>query len=378
MKGKLKEKASQDIPDLAGTVRSIVSVQRSDGEIPWSPEGKTDPWDHVESAMALSVAGCFEEAAAAFAWSARTQNADGSFYASYKNGHPDERRKDPNMSSYLAVGVLHHFLVTGDQAFLSRMWPCVESAVDFAVSMQAPDGEIFWSMDDNGVVEERALLTGSCSMFLSIRCALVLASRLSLVRPQWEFAVRKLGQAIRGRSNLFDLTKSRYSMDWYYPMLSGAVTGEAAGKRFSEHWDKFVVPHWGVRCVSDRPWVTMAESSECILALTAAGRYEEAEKIFSWIRDSRDDQGGYWTGLTFPDSVIWPTERTTWTTGAVLLAADALFGWTEGRKVFSHAFWEQVRLHQKAGTRMETFAKMPDRVVPSPDAARDDRQRQTG
>lgn len=373
MKGKLRQQSARDSFDIAPLAGSIAAVQKPDGEIPWSPEGKTDPWDHVESAMALSVAGRFEEAEAAFDWSARIQNPDGSFYASYKDGKKDEARKDPNMGSYVAVGVLHHYLVTGDLSFVERMWPCVHGAVDFAVFLQAPDGEIYWSMDDEGVVEKRALLTGSCSMFLSIRCGLYLSSRLGLVRPHWEFAQRKLGQALRGRMNLFDESKSRYSMDWYYPMLSGALTGEAAERRFDEHWDKFVVDNWGVRCVSDRPWVTMAESSECILALTAAGRYEEAEKIFSWIRGSRDEDGSYWTGLTFPDSVVWPTERTAWTTGAVILAADALYGLTEGRRVFSHAFWEQVRLHARA--RMDGL-KASDRAGQVPGT--DEPRRRTG
>ena len=49
------------------------------GAIPWFPEGKIDPWDHLESAMGLAIGGAFEEAQAAFAWlelrSARRQLA---------------------------------------------------------------------------------------------------------------------------------------------------------------------------------------------------------------------------------------------------------------------------------------------------------------
>jgi hypothetical protein len=40
----------------------IVSMQKPNGEIPWSVGGKTDPWDHVESAMGLSTAGRLSEA----------------------------------------------------------------------------------------------------------------------------------------------------------------------------------------------------------------------------------------------------------------------------------------------------------------------------
>ena len=56
------------------------------------------------------------------------------------------------------------------------------------------------------------------------------------------------------------MMKSRYSMDWYYPVLCGAVTGEEARKRIDRSWEKFVVPDWGVRCVCDQPWVTTAEA----------------------------------------------------------------------------------------------------------------------
>ncbi len=344
------------VSDIESMARAIAGIQRETGEIPWSEGGKTDPWDHVESAMGLSVGGFYEEARRAYGWLSEIQLPDGAFWAAWRDGRPDERRKDANMTAYVAVGVFHHFLVTGDLAFLSRMWPTVAKAVDFAVSLQAPDGQIYWSMDENGKVAENALLTGSSSIFLSIRCGLAIASRLKQLKPKWEFALRKLGGAIAHRGHLFDESKNRYSMDWYYPILCGAVTGEAAHARFEAHWDEFVVPEWGVRCVSDRPWVTMAESSECILALSAAGRHEDAEKIFSWIRDSRYDDGFYWTGLTVPDSVIWPEERTSWTTAAVILAGDALNGWTAGADVFSHAFWEPARGHAAAETRERAVA----------------------
>ena len=37
--------------------RLIIGLQRETGEIPWHAGGKTDPWDHVESAMGLAVGG---------------------------------------------------------------------------------------------------------------------------------------------------------------------------------------------------------------------------------------------------------------------------------------------------------------------------------
>jgi hypothetical protein len=44
-------------------------------------------------------------------------------------------------------------------------------------------------------------------------------------------------------------------------------------------------------------------------------------------------------GVTFPDGVIWPEERTSWTAAAVLLAHDALHDITPAGRLFSHSFW---------------------------------------
>ena len=62
MKLELSTAMAQTRIDMEQMADFIVSVQKADGEIPWSIGGKTDPWDHVESAMGLSVAGYREEA----------------------------------------------------------------------------------------------------------------------------------------------------------------------------------------------------------------------------------------------------------------------------------------------------------------------------
>ena len=60
-------------------------------------------------------------------------------------------------------------------------------------------------------------------------------------------------------------------MDWYYPILGGALRGRAADARIDERWGDFVVDGLGIRCVDDRPWVTGAETCELVLALDALG-----------------------------------------------------------------------------------------------------------
>jgi hypothetical protein len=135
------------------------------------------------------------------------------------------------------------------------------------------------------------------------------------------------------------MTKSRFSMDWFYPILAGALTGDDARRRIDKYWKKFVVEGQGVRCVFDEPWVTIAETSELVLALTAMGNADLAGIVFGWISDKCFEDGTFWCGYTFPDMVVWPEDKITWTNAVVLMALDALFQLTPAHDIFSHDHW---------------------------------------
>jgi hypothetical protein len=336
--------------DVDEVAAFILSIQKENGEIPWSIGGKTDPWDHVESAMGLSVAGYLKEADLAYQWLTTTQHKEGSWWSATRDGVVEDSTMESNMSSYIAVGVFHHYLITNDIAFLKRMWPTVRAGIDYAISLQAKTGEIYWAKNGFGQIDKMALLTGSSSIYMSIKCALVIATLLGKSKPKWVKALKSLGQAIRNKPDRFNMIKSRYSMDWYYPILCGAITDINALQRIEKFWDKFVVTDWGVRCVLDKPWVTMAETSELVLALVAMGDYERAEVIFDMLRDKKYNDGSYWMGVTFPDSVIWPEEKTSWTSAAVLLAYDALNDLTPASRLFNHNFWHALDSRIAIGT----------------------------
>lgn len=333
-----KQPLAVDIDTIA---ELILATQKESGEIPWSEGDKTDPWDHVESAMGLSIAGYVNAAEKAYAWLVAQQLDDGSWYAGYQDGNPIDKTRDTNMSSYIAVGAYHHYLVTGDKRFLESMWPAVEKAIDFAVSLQAPTGEIYWARSPDLKVDPMALLTGSSSIFMAMKCALAIASETGNSRADWTVAAKRLRKAIRDGYHLFNIAKSHYSMDWFYPVLSGAITGNAARKRLDQNWKKFVVEGMGALCVSNRPWVTIAETSELVLALAASGNARVAEIVFNWLHDRRFDDGSYWCGFTYPDMVIWPGEKITWTNGVVIMAADALYHLSPASHLFNHDFWER-------------------------------------
>ncbi|WP_431952203.1 prenyltransferase [Actinacidiphila sp. bgisy167] len=326
----------------AQTVAGILAVQRPDGAIPWFEGGHLDPWDHVEAAMALDAAGEHEHAEAAYTWLARRQNPDGSWYAAYgwadgaegEEGEcePIDLARESNFCAYVAVGVWHHHLSTGDDAFLERMWPVLYAAVEYVLELRLPGGEIAWRREDDGTYPREALMTGCSSIYQALRCALAVAEYREDPQPDWELAAGALGHAVAHHPERF-LDKHRYSMDWYYPVLGGVLRGEAARERVQARWDEFVVPGLGVRCVVPNPWVTGGESAELALALWAMGESDRSVEILAAMRHLRAEDGMYWTGYVFEGDAqagtapaVWPRERTTWTAGALLLAVAALGG----------------------------------------------------
>ena len=122
--------------------------------------------------------------------------------------------------------------------------------------------------------------------------------------------------------------KERWAMDWYYPVLAGTLTGEAAKARLADGWGTFAMEGLGVRCVSDEPWITASETAECSLAHAAIGDVATAADLLRWTRPHRREDGSYWTGIVYAPGaspVQFPfEEHTSYTAAAVLLAADAI------------------------------------------------------
>lgn len=336
--------ASRPLPEVPGVltreqVRAtgewIASVQRPNGQIPWFTGGHTDPWDHVESAMGLSVGGQWEAAERAYFFLRDTQRGDGSWPMRWQDDDIEDAGIDANYTAYVAVGVWHHYKVTGHQGFLREMWQCVRRALDLVLRFRGPDGQIWYSRGEDGELRQEALVTGSSSMHHALRCGTLIAEKLGESVPDWEITADQLGEVIRTRPELFS-PKDRYSMDWYYPVLGGVVVGQDASARIDGRWDDFVVEGLGIRCVDDNPWVTGAETCELVLSLEAVGRHAEALEQFTNMQHLRDEDGSYWTGLVFSDGKRWPVELSTWTAAAVLLAADALSRATPGNDVFRY------------------------------------------
>ena len=319
--------------ELSETVDSIVSVQSRDGSIPWFAGGIVDPWDHVEATMALDAGGMYEHAERAYGWLAAAQRSDGAWPAGCRDGEIVDPTLDANFVAYVAVGTWHHYLSSGDEGFLHRMWQTVERAIDFALDLQLEDGAIAWARDASYRPWPGALLTSSACIHLSLGCALAIGRHLGYERPDWELSLSDLCDAVRTEVGSFE-DKSRFAMDWYYPIIGGVLQGDDARERIDSRWDEFVIPGMGSRCVTDRPWVTTGETAELIVALALADRRESAREILSWIHKLRTEDGSYWTGATFPDGTIWPREKPTWCAGAIVLADAVLRDGSPTQQIF--------------------------------------------
>ena len=136
--------------EIAETAARIAAVQLPTGMIPWFPGGHADPWNHIEAAMALVLAGRRSEADRAFDWLASTQLRDGTWCRYHLAEGIEDPRRDPNVGAYVATGAWWHYLCTGDLGLLEGMWPIVEAAVGFVLRLQLPGGEVLWSMDPDG------------------------------------------------------------------------------------------------------------------------------------------------------------------------------------------------------------------------------------
>jgi MMP endo-(1,4)-3-O-methyl-alpha-D-mannosidase len=336
-------RAAAWVPEVAGiltadqvisTGHAIAAVQQRGGAIGW-PDGHVDAWNHVECAMALSVCGLRDAARRAYDWLRVSQRPDGSWHKQMPENEAD-LTTESNHAAYCAVGVWHELLVSRDEGFAQRMWPTVKAAIDFVLGLQTPRGEIIWRRAADGSPDSYALLAGSASMYSSLRCAIDLAEYLAEPQPDWELAADLLGHAVARHPEAF-ADKSRFSMDWYYPVLGGPVRGDDARSHLDRCWDTYVVPGLGVRCVNDEPWVTAAETAELAIALEAIGDAKGALDLLDQIQLLRDPSGAYWTGWQYVTKRHYPDEQSSYTSAAIVLAADVLCGATAGSSLFRDA-----------------------------------------
>ncbi len=335
-----------------GSIDRIIKLQRQDGSITWFSNGVFDPWNHLESVMALNIFQYKKETSLGFNYLKDSQLSDGSWYGQLGSAvnidardgvfKGDETKagkpiRDTNFSAYIATACWHDYLISQSTEFLEEMWPTIEKAITFVLNHQSVNGEIRWAAKDESAPHDDALITGCCSIYKSLICAINCASVLKIKKEDWKKSLSMLGEAIKNRPHLFDRTwesKERFSMDWYYPILSGVISNKEAEDKLKEKWDTFVVKNIGCKCVSDQPWVTVAETAELAITLMKMGKEPDAKEMLSWADKWRDSNGAYWMGRQYEQDVFWPKEKPPWTSAAVILAYDSIFKISKASELF--------------------------------------------
>ena len=335
---RLKEKQILKKSFFENIVKFIKSIQLESGAIPSNDDGSHDPWDHIESIMGLNFANEYESSKLAFNWLIKNQNQDGSWFSKYMDDIPIEKNKPTHFAPYISVAALHFYKIFSDKEYLEYLWPSIESAINFSIKLQIQNGTIPWSVDKNQKIEKDFLLTGSSSILKSIECGIAISKIIKSTKnlEDWSHSYELLSKAIKNPSGKFDLLKDRkrFSMDWYYPILSGCLNDNQKFFYVDKIFKDFYIKEMGIKCVIEEPWVTVAETCEFIICLMISGRDEDAKKLLKDVINISDINGVPYMGWQYKENIFWPLERPSWTSAALIIAADSVMGLSKGKDLF--------------------------------------------
>jgi hypothetical protein len=289
----------------------IISNQSSSGAIFWDEKGKCDPWDHCECLIALAIYEEWEHFWKGVNWFFTNLNKDGLIYAEFKNEKPSKLHHESHHAPYIIMPLIQASLIDQEQDYkkilsneqLLKLENIFEALNDF----KDEDGYFYWAKDSNGY-SDNSLITASMSIFLSMVAKDKNFPKFNIDMWQEKF-------------NRDGVDRSRFSMDFYYPFLAGIKNNK---KEFLDLLDNYYVKGLGVKCVAEEPWVTIAESSECVISALIHDNENIAKQIFHDIQQFQNKDGIFPTGYQYKMEIFWPEEDSTWTNAAVIIAAHAL------------------------------------------------------
>ena len=246
----------------------------------------------------------------------------------YNNGAITQDYFEAHHAPYIYLPLLQKYYIDNDLNYLSSYRSEIHQIYKGTLKFKDAEGFYHWALDKNGLADD-TLITSSCSLELSRRAynmICVLINNEEFIDQEEIISHTKL------KSNKFDrggISRARFSMDSYYPILCNCGTEQDVDKLLN----KFYVKGLGIKCVEEEPWVTFAESSECIMALHKIGLSEQAKKIFNEVLKHKNSEGYFPTGYQYDLDVYWPEEDSTWTNAAIIMAADCLYDITGKEKV---------------------------------------------
>ena len=289
----------------------IISNQSSSGAIFWDEKGKCDPWDHCECLIALAIYEEWEHFWRGVNWFITNLNEDGLIYAEFQNEKPSKLHYESHHAPYIIMPLIQASLIDKEQNYkkilTNEQLLKLENIFEVLDDFKDEDGYFYWAKDSNGY-SDNSLITASMSIFLSL-----VAKDKSFPKFNTEMWQEKF--------NRDGVDRSRFSMDFYYPFLAGIKNNK---KEFLDLLDNYYVKGLGVKCVAEEPWVTIAESSECVISALIHDNENIAKKIFNDIQQFQNKDGIFPTGYQYDMEIFWPEENSTWTNAAVIIAAHAL------------------------------------------------------
>ena len=289
----------------------IIKNQSSSGAIFWDEKGKCDPWDHCECLIALAIYEEWEHFWRGVNWFFTNLNEDGLIYAEFQNEKPSKLHYESHHAPYIIIPLIQASLIDQEQDYkkilTNEQLLKLENIFEVLDDFKDEDGYFYWAKDSNGY-SDNSLITASMSIFLSL-----VGKDKSFPKFNTEMWQEKF--------NRDGVDRSRFSMDFYYPFLAGIKNNK---KEFLDLLDNYYVKGLGVKCVAEEPWVTIAESSECVISALIHDNENIAKQIFNDIQQFQNKDGIFPTGYQYDMEIFWPEENSTWTNAAVIIAAHAL------------------------------------------------------
>ena len=99
--------------------------------------------------------------------------------------------KRHNIVQYFIENENHRELLIESLNSLREMWPTIENAIEFVLKHQSANGEIRWAAKDVSAPDDDALVTGCCSIYKSLECAINCASTLGIRKKNWKDSLIK-------------------------------------------------------------------------------------------------------------------------------------------------------------------------------------------
>ena len=254
----------------------IITNQKNDGAICWDEHGKFDAWDHSECLLALAIFEEWDHFDKGLEYVFNNINSEGLIISETIKDKVTKDYYEPHHAAYIFLPLVQKYMIDGDASYIQKYQEKLKLIFEGMMKFRDTDGLFFWALDTKGFADN-SLITASCSLELSRRAYSFLCKNVLQEEDQEDTNFFNLETFHSSRFNRDGIDRARFSMDSYYPYLIDCGDVD----NIDQLLNKFYVEGLGIKCVEEEPWVTIAESSECCIALHKAGKTAEKQRKYS-------------------------------------------------------------------------------------------------